>query len=73
MVNEQTVVQRIVTFCLWHRKSKWSLATYQGTHSEVGPTQVSKSLGTTESGDTLAAEVNNVVLGGQGLTGSENL
>ncbi len=51
--------------------SKWSLATYQGTHTQVGPSQVSLSLGTTESGDTLAAAVNNVILGGNGLTGSE--
>jgi hypothetical protein len=51
--------------------SKWSLATYQGTHTQSGPTQTSLSLGTTASGDTLAAEVNNIVLGGNGLTGTE--
>jgi hypothetical protein len=51
--------------------SGWSLGTYQGTHAQVGPSQVSLNLGTTESGDALAAEVNNVVLGGSGLTGSE--
>jgi hypothetical protein len=51
--------------------SKWSLGTYYGTHTQDGASLVSLPIGTTESGDALAAEVNNVVLGGSGLTGSE--
>jgi hypothetical protein len=50
--------------------SKWSLGTYLGTHAQEGPSQVSLPIGTTESGDSLAAEVNNIVFGGSGLTGS---
>ena len=49
--------------------SKWSLATYSGTHTQVGPTLDTLSLGVTESGNTLGAELNNVVFAGTGLTG----
>ena len=51
--------------------SKWGLTTFWGKHAQVGPSEVSLSLGTTESGDMLAAQVNNVILSGNGLTGSE--
>jgi hypothetical protein len=50
--------------------SKWSLGTYYGTHAQDGPSQVTLPIGTTESGDSLAAEVNNIVFAGSGLTGS---
>ncbi len=50
--------------------SKWSLRTYWGTHTQEGPSQVTLPIGTTESNDQLAAEVNNVVFGGGGLTGT---
>ncbi len=53
------------------RREQVEPGTYQGTHTQVGPSQVSLNVGTTESGDALAAEINNVVLGGSGLTGSE--
>ena len=52
--------------------SSWSLGTYYGTHTQVGAS-TAVPLGSpfvTESGNTLAAELNNVVLGGSGLTGS---
>ncbi|HBW18403.1 MAG TPA: hypothetical protein DEH11_05005 [Actinobacteria bacterium] len=48
------------------------LRTYSGTHTQVGAS-VPVPLGTpnvTQSGDTLVAELNNVVLAGTGLTGS---
>lgn len=51
--------------------SKWGLGTYYGTHTQKRASKVSESFGTTESGDTLAAEVNNIVLSGTGLTGKE--
>lgn len=51
--------------------STWSLGTYYGTHTQIGPSVVTLPIGTTESGDVLSAEVNNVVLGGTGLTGTE--
>ena len=51
--------------------SKWSLGTYWGTHVQEGPSQVTLPIGTTESGDALSAEVNNIVFSsGSGLTGS---
>jgi hypothetical protein len=50
--------------------SKWSLGTYHGTRTQTGASAVTLSIGTTESGDTLGAEVNNVVFGGSGLTGT---
>jgi hypothetical protein len=50
--------------------SKWSLATYYGTHTQVGPSLDTLSLGVTESGNTLGAELNNVVFAGTGLTGA---
>ena len=48
--------------------SKWSLGTYYGTHIQEGPSQVTLPIGTTESGDSSAAEVNNIVFAGSGLT-----
>ena len=49
--------------------SAWRLRNYAGLHIETS-NLVSLTLGTTESGDTLAAEVNNDVLAGSGLTGA---
>ncbi len=52
--------------------SAWSLGTYFGAHTQVGPS-IPIPLGSpnvTESGNTLVAEFNNVVLHGSGLTGS---
>ncbi len=48
-----------------------SLTTYKGTHTVTAPDEVTLSLGTTASGDVLSAAINNVVLGGDGLTGTE--
>lgn len=55
--------------------SAWSLRTYFGTHTQSGPS-IPISLGSpnvTESGNSLVAEFNNVVLAGTGLTGSITL
>jgi hypothetical protein len=52
--------------------SAWSLQNYSGTHTQVGAS-TPISLGTpsvTESGDTLVAELDNVVFAGNGLNGS---
>jgi hypothetical protein len=53
--------------------SAWTMGTYFGAHTQTGPS-IPIPLGTpnvTESGNTLAAEFNNVVLSGKGgLTGS---
>jgi hypothetical protein len=47
------------------------LGTYLGTHTQVGPsTQVPLGPNVTESGNTLVAELNNVILAGAGLKGS---
>jgi hypothetical protein len=50
--------------------STQTLGTYYGTHTQVGPSLDTLSLGVTESGNTLGAELNNVVFAGTGLTGS---
>ncbi len=50
--------------------SKWSLGTYFGARTQVGSSVVMEDLGVTESGDTLSAEVNDVVFSGTGLTGT---
>lgn len=50
--------------------SAQSLGTYRGTHTQSGPSLDTLSLGTTASGNTLGAELNNVVLGGSGLSGA---
>ena len=50
--------------------STHTLGTYYGTHTQVGPSLDTLSLGVTESGDTLGAELNNVVFAGTGLTGA---
>jgi hypothetical protein len=47
-----------------------SLRTYFGTHTQSGPSVETLPLGTTASGDTLIAELNDVVLAGSGLTGT---
>jgi hypothetical protein len=49
--------------------STLSMKTYFGTHTLSGSSET-LPLGVTESGDTLAAELNNVVLAGSGLTGT---
>ena len=50
--------------------STHTLGTYYGTHTQVGPSLDTLSLGVTESGNTLGAELNNVVFAGTGLTGA---
>jgi hypothetical protein len=47
-----------------------SLGTYSGTHTQSGDTVETLPLGVTASGDTLTAEVNNVILAGSGLEGT---
>ena len=47
-----------------------SLGTYVGTRTQVGDSVQMLPLGVTASGDTLAAEVNNVVFAGTGLEGT---
>jgi hypothetical protein len=47
-----------------------ALGTYYGTHTQVGPSLDTLSLGVTQSGNTLGAELNNVVFAGSGLTGA---
>jgi hypothetical protein len=47
-----------------------SLRTYYGTRTQSGPSVKTLNLGVTASGDTLLAEVNDVVLSGQGLKGT---
>ena len=50
--------------------STQTLRTYYGTHTQVGPSLDTLSLGVTESGNTLGAEFNNVVFAGTGLVGA---
>jgi hypothetical protein len=50
--------------------STHALGNYYGTHTQVGPSLDTLSLGVTESGNTLGAELNNVVFSGTGLTGA---
>jgi hypothetical protein len=50
--------------------STHNLGTYYGAHVQVGPSLDTLSLGVTESGNTLGAELNNVVFAGTGLTGA---
>ena len=50
--------------------STHSLGTYYGTHTQVGSSLDTLSLGTTASGNTLGAELNNIVFAGTGLTGA---
>jgi hypothetical protein len=50
--------------------STHTLGTYYGAHTQVGPSLDTLSLGVTESGNTLGAELNNVVFTGTGLTGA---
>ena len=47
-----------------------TLGTYYGTHTQVGASLDTLSLGVTQSGNTLGAELNNVVFAGTGLTGA---
>lgn len=47
-----------------------SLRTSFGTHTQSGPSVETLPLGVTASGDTLTAELNNVVLAGSGLKGT---
>ena len=47
-----------------------SLGTYSGTHTQSGPSVETLPLGVTSSGDTLSAELNNVIFGGSGLKGT---
>ncbi len=49
--------------------SSWSLAKSYGTHIQISNV-VSLPLGTTESGDSIAAQLNNVMFAGSGLTGT---
>ena len=49
--------------------STWSLGRYYGAHTQISNV-VTLPLGTTESGDTLVAELNNDTLNGSGLTGT---
>jgi len=50
--------------------STHTMGTYYGTHTQSGPSVDTLSLGVTESGNTLGAELNDVVFGGAGLTGT---
>lgn len=50
--------------------SMHTLGTYYGTHTQVGASLDTLSLGVTQSGNTLGAELNNVVFAGTGLTGA---
>jgi hypothetical protein len=50
--------------------STTSLRTFIGTHTQSGQSVETLPLGVTASGDTLAAQLNNVILGGSGLTGT---
>jgi hypothetical protein len=49
--------------------STWRLGRYYGTHNQTSNV-VTLPLGTTESGDTLVAELNDDTLAGSGLTGT---
>ena len=53
-----------------HRGDTHTLGTYYGTHTQVGPSLDTLSLGVTASGNTLGAQLNNVVFAGTGLTGA---
>ncbi|MGP0107813.1 MAG: hypothetical protein ACLPR9_02905 [Acidimicrobiales bacterium] len=50
----------------------WLMKTYYGTHTQTQSNSLTSMLGpnVTESGDTLAAELNSDILAGTGLTGS---
>jgi hypothetical protein len=50
-----------------------SLGTYSGTHTQSGDNVETLHLGVTASGDTLTAQLDNVILAGSGLEGTVNV
>ncbi len=48
----------------------WTMGTYYGTRTQVGPSVETLPLGVTASGDTLVAQLNDVVFSGSGIRGT---